>query len=306
MSQLVLKSSNQLDPATEFLDFTLYKQRVLADGGTIVNEQAVKDAFAFIYQNGLNEDQVFSATSANWGVKVAAGNPLKLYSLFSSVGDIVVTIGSDAAINYDKTTYNVPTVELKSSSANALITGSTGNVNNAGICVIARAPVLPAGSNYGSTLQFVTGELVDISDSSTAAESLQKRFLMNGWLRSASSEVATTWRSYALGYGNTGNIDATTLTDKSKWGHTATFIDSSGLYLYNAGSLITTDSTVTATPYKTGLKFNIGRGRNTGSTAMAYLASLYGNVAEAWCVINTTPEKMRLLSLRASQLYPVA
>lgn len=37
--------------------------------------------------------------------------------------------------------------------------------------------------------------------------------------------------------------------------------------------------------------------------SLDYSSSFYGYIAEAWCLVNTTNEKMRILSLRSSQLY---
>lgn len=100
MATLVLKSTNALDANVESLDFTAYKQRVLADGGFIADETAVQEALSFAFTNKLSESEVYSATSARWGVKLdSAGKPKKLYSLFGSRGDINVTVSSGAAIN---------------------------------------------------------------------------------------------------------------------------------------------------------------------------------------------------------------
>ncbi|MEW7832054.1 hypothetical protein AB2R53_00590 [Acinetobacter baumannii] len=306
MATLVLKSSNALDASVEALEFTLYKQRVIADGGFIANEVAVKAAFQYCFDNNLTESEVFSATSASWGVKLEAGKPKKLYSLFSEAGDIDVTIGAPTSINYNTTTFPVPVIELKAASSNGLKTlGTANNVKTSGLCIIARAPILASGAAYGSTGTFALGELSNLTPSVSAGETLDKRMNTEFYIRSANTEIANTWRHLAYGYGSQGNIETTAaeLINASVWNKTSTFLQAGLMQLYKDGAVLKQDTTVLEKTWINDLYFNIGRSRNAATTTVDYASPLYGYVAEAWCLVNTTAEKMRILSLRSSQLY---
>lgn len=70
-----------------------YKARVLADGGVIKNEDMLVYAFLFMREYGFDAAKVFSATSANWGIKESSGNVTKLYNLFDASGDINLVSG---------------------------------------------------------------------------------------------------------------------------------------------------------------------------------------------------------------------
>ncbi|HIC8879226.1 TPA: hypothetical protein ACW7YJ_000959 [Acinetobacter baumannii] len=306
MATLVLKSSNALDASVEALELTLYKQRVVADGGFIANEAAVKAVFQYCFNNNLGEKEVFSATSANWGVKLEGGKPKKLYSLFGESGDIDITIGTPASINYNTTSFAVPVIELKASSTNALKTvGSANNVRSSGLCVIARAPILASGAAYGSTNTFTLGELSNLTNSASAGESLDKRMNTQFYIRTANTDIANAWRYLTYGYGTQGNIETTAeeLADASVWNRTSTFLQAGLMQLYKDGAVLKQDTSVNEKIWIDDLYFNIGRARSAAVANLDYSSPLYGYVAEAWCLVNTTAEKMRVLSLRASQIY---
>ncbi|EHU2215462.1 Uncharacterised protein [Acinetobacter baumannii] len=306
MATLVLKSSNALDASVEALELTLYKQRVVADGGFIANEAAVKAAFQYCFDNNLTESEVFSATSANWGVKLEAGKPKKLYSLFNESGDIDVTIGTPASINYNTTSFSIPVIELKASSSNGLKTiGTANNVRTSGLCIIARAPMLASGSSYGTNSTFTLGEISNLTNSTSAGESLDKRMNTQFYTRTANTELANTWRYLAYGYGTQGNIETTAseLADATVWNRTSTFLQAGLMQLYKDGSVLKQDTSVNEKTWINDLYFNIGRARSAAVANLDYSSPLYGYVAEAWCLVNTTAEKMRILSLRASQVY---
>ncbi|MDC4784616.1 hypothetical protein NQ802_05245 [Acinetobacter baumannii] len=306
MPTLVLKSSNALDASVEPLEFTLYKQRVIADGGFIANEAAVKSAFQYCFDNNLTESEVFSATSASWGVKLEAGKPKKLYTLFGEAGDIDVTIGIPASINYNTSLFNVPVIELKASSQNGLKTiGAANNVKTSGLCIISKSPILASGSSYGGVNSFALGELSNLTPSSSAGESLDKRMNTEFYLRTSNAELSNTWRYLAYGYGSQGNIETTSaeLSDASVWNRTSTYLQAGLMQLYKDGAVLKQDTTVLEKIWINDLYFNIGRSRNSGVANLDYSSPFYGYIAEAWCLVNTTAEKMRILSLRSSQLY---
>lgn len=300
MSTLVLKSKNALDENVESLDFTIYKQRVLADGGFIANEQAVKNAFEFCYQNNLTSAEVFSATSANWGLKLSGGKPKKLYTLFGEAGDIEVTVGTPNSINYDTTSFAFPVIELKGASANGLKTkGVANNVKSSGIFVIAKAPLLTTGSGYGNLNLFTLGDLSDLSDSVSAGETIDKRMNTLFYRRLTTGDIANVWHYLAHGYGTQGTI----LTDNilgnaTSWSKAATYLQPGLMELLNNGTLVMNDTTVNEKTWINNLHFSIGRSRNPALAQMDWTSPLYGHVAEAWCLVNTTSNKMKALSMR--------
>lgn len=105
---VILKSNKTYTGAELATGLKAYKERVLADGGTINNLTSVTSAFLFAKQYGFSAANVISATSANWGAKVVNGNITKLYSLFGAAGDVMMTgeyplttIGDDYALYTD-------------------------------------------------------------------------------------------------------------------------------------------------------------------------------------------------------------
>ncbi|UTL84018.1 hypothetical protein [Serratia marcescens] len=74
-----------IDLSNAYLDpdklFTAHKNRVVADGGTILNETSCKNEIAFIINMGL-WDNMASVASPEWGIKQdSSGNILKMYGL---------------------------------------------------------------------------------------------------------------------------------------------------------------------------------------------------------------------------------
>lgn len=297
MATLVLKSTNALDPSVESLEFILYKKRVIDDGGFIANEQAVKDTFSFIAASGITEREVYSATSANWGVKTSGGNPVKLYSLFGSAGDIDVTTVSDAAINYDTTSFTKPVIELKSSNLNKLLSKNFGNINSAGIFALASVPVLTSGLAYSAISRFIIGEVANYGSAPTEADSIARRYLTMQYSRSDTSKLPNDWSVNMRAHGNSGDI-STASKDVSGWSGCAAFTSNFSASLYEDGILVGIDNTITPIQYDSDLKFSIGLGRDTFSPGNKMTMALYAYVAETWCMVNTTAEKMRILSTR--------
>ena len=302
MSALLLKSKNALNSTVEPLDYVVYKSRVIADGGTIVNEQATKAAIEFANVNGITESMAFSVTSPAWGIKVVNGQPNKLYSLFNSAGDIVVGVGNSAAIElHTVDTYN--TILIKGSSANTLISaGVANNVNNAGLCIISKPPTLAAGANYGPLNTFALGDLSNIDAASSASDRAARQILsmING--RAGTSKMPVDWKFAAQGFGTTGGYtDAG--SSAANWSSESAFIDNSGLVMYRSGTYVGIDATVTAPTYKDSIKFNIGRSIVPNIQALTYSNLYYGDIAEAWALVNTTSAIMQSVSLRASQKY---
>lgn len=91
---LVLKSNQSFTGDALLPELDAYKARVLADGGVIKNEGMLLDVFLLMKELGLSASKVFSATSANWGIKEVGGDVTKLYNLFNASGDIVLNKGA--------------------------------------------------------------------------------------------------------------------------------------------------------------------------------------------------------------------
>lgn len=301
MSTLILKSGNLLNAGIDSLEFSAYKNRVLADGGFIVNEQAVKDAFAFATAQKMTSSEVFSATSANWGVKLLGDKPTKLYSLFSDKGDIIISIGSASAIAYNTSSYAVPVIELKGSSSNALISkGTADNVLNTVICVVARAPLLSSNEDYGLATRYT---LASLSDNTASSEPITKRIL--SVIFNKKVPTATDWVQGVYRYSITAGITTdSVLTDMTKWVSTSVFLNDGQATIYNNGAGIVSGLAALENPTPDNLSFNLGRERNTTGTGISFTNSLYGDIAEAWCLINTTADKAAALSVRGTQEYP--
>ena len=301
MPALILKSKNALNSDVQSLDFVAYKSRVLADGGYIADEQAVKDTLAFIANNNITEAMAFSVTSPRWGLKLANGKPSKLYSLFGGNGDIDIVVSIASAIGLT-TTSGFNTIALKGSSTNALLSGSVRGVNNAGICVVAKPPTLAGASAYGITNGFTLGDLSNLSDATSIADRKSKQIATLLYLRSDGTKMPVDWDFRCLAFGETGALNETTSSTTS-WSSEALFVDSAGMVIYNSGVQTGVDNVVTPPAYKDNIQFNIGRSPNTSSQTLAYINPLYADIAEAWCLVNTTSAIMQAISLRASQKY---
>lgn len=300
MAALLLKSTNALDASVGSLDFFIYKQRVINDGGFIADEQAVKNAFSFVLSSGINPSEVFSATSANWGVKIESGIPKKLYTLFGTAGDINVTASVPSAIVYNTTDFNTPVVELKANAANGLQTISgANNVGSSGIFIISKVPMLATGGAYGVTNTPTMGTLSNLTTSVSAGETLDKRMNALNYKRTSSTALADVFTYGAASYGSQGLVTSDgIISNASVWRGMATFTAKGVLELINNGSVIAVDNTVNEKTWINDMYFDIGRSRDAALTSLAYTAPLYGFVSEAWCLINTTSAHMKALSTR--------
>lgn len=301
MSALILKSSNALNPGVENIAFSSYKNRVLRDGGVIVDEQAVRDAIDFAIVNKIMPSEVFSATSARWGVKFAAMLPTKLYSLFDESGDISVDIPNPTLFSYNTTRYSYPVLSFMGSSNNALITsGGANNVNSSGMCIITK---VPSGTVVGTGTKFTAGDFSDLSTSVSSAVAADKKIHSVFLKRATISNLPDSWTVGATGYGLQAQLDTVgKVADMTKWGHVSTFLTAGRMALYSKGELVLSKTGILEKPYKDNLRFNIGR-LSGGTSSTTYSDPFYGDIAEAWCLINTTEIKMQALSLRASQKY---
>lgn len=307
MAALILKSGNALNSNVESLDYAAYRDRVLADGGMIVNEQAVRDAMTFVQTQGIGQSEIFSATSASWGIRLLSGAPNKLYSLFGDDGDLDAIIGGAGLLNYNDTRYAQPVIEFKGyfNASNVLVSkGVANNVTSVGLCIISKVPILDSPTDYASATS-VGGiaEVADFSNSATSAEGLSKKILSINQTRATSSDMPDIWYDVLSGYGGSAMVDTkTTSPDLSKWRTNSTLLTSSKLEVYVDGVVSAADTTVTPTAITDNLKLNIGRTRK-GAATLSYQNPAWSDVAESWCMINTSEATMKALSVRASAKY---
>lgn len=302
MTSLILKSKNALIGTVEPLDFVAYKQRVIADGGMIVDEGSVKSAMAFCYAQGITDIMAFSVTSAAWGIKLSGGKPSKLYSLFNPDGDLDIVVGSSPAIDFaDFESRKV--LAMRGSSYNAVMSkGAANGVNTAGICVVAKPPTLASGTAYGPGVTFCLGELANIEDASSVADRAQKQILASLYLRSTAGKMPYEWDFRNFGFASTGAM-TDTASDTAGWAKEAVYIGAAGMQVFNSGVKVQEDLVVAPSTYKDVLKFYIGRNFTPSVQNLSWTSPLYSNVAESWCLINTSADIMKAVSLRASQLY---
>lgn len=302
MSALILKSKNALSIGVDSLEYSTYENRVVSDGGVIINKQAVKDAFTFIAEKGMTSAEVFSATSANWGVKMAGDKPAKLYSLFSDKGDIIISIGSASAIAYNTSSYAVPVIELKGSSGNALTSkGTADNVLNTVICVVARVPLLSSNADYGVSTVFTLASLSD--NTATSSDPITKRTLSVSFGKKGTT--AADWIQSVYRYSTATGINTdSVLTDMTKWVSTSVFLNDGKATIYNNGAGVVNGFAALENPTPNNLSFNLGRERNISGTDISFGRAFYGDIAESWCLINTTADKAAALSVRGTQKYP--
>ncbi|MFW2562489.1 hypothetical protein [Acinetobacter baumannii] len=94
---LILKSNieSTIDPVFSIYD--AYVQRVLADGGSVIDSDLLLNFLNLISENNIDAAKLFSVVSAGFGVKKDInGDIVKLYSLFNSAGDLTYSIGAKA------------------------------------------------------------------------------------------------------------------------------------------------------------------------------------------------------------------
>lgn len=126
---LILKSNKALKNNGVFADMALYQQRVIADGGTITNSGSLLNAFMTIKNANVTKEQLVSAVSAEWGVKVVDGNITKLYSISGAEYDMTVTRGyypytNNSIVSTAENTNNIASRDLDFKDNLSLITSA--------------------------------------------------------------------------------------------------------------------------------------------------------------------------------------
>lgn len=122
---IVIKSNSVFTGQDLVAGVSDYMSRVESDGGEIVSKDSVIYALLFASRNKITSTNCLSATSASWGVKKSGSNITKLYSLFGSAGDVMLT----GAFPYIQTSDGCAVAYngASSSLAKASFAGKSGN-----------------------------------------------------------------------------------------------------------------------------------------------------------------------------------
>lgn len=88
---IVIKSNSVFTGQDLVAGVSDYMSRVESDGGEIVSKDSVIYALLFASRKKITSTNCLSATSASWGVKKSGSDITKLYSLFGSAGDVILT-----------------------------------------------------------------------------------------------------------------------------------------------------------------------------------------------------------------------
>ncbi|MDC5023915.1 hypothetical protein OHW20_02480 [Acinetobacter baumannii] len=305
--QLVLKSQNAVDNIIDLPDINFYINRVVADGGIIYDMNALLDVFSFIYANGISEGEVFSAVNPAWGIKYDAGtkNVTKLYSLFDPVGDLEVKATS-LPIKLDTTTYPFPSVYLGGSNGTYLKSlGLASNVENVGS---AYAIVIPSLNDYGigAGTAFPVNVLWSAKNygETGGGGSVTPYVAYSNIVQrpDTSNNTPAQWWQVYTAFGGTGTLGSSGSTLYQSARPFGAFFGPNNGKLFNNGTQLLTDSTVTVGPnQKNNLELRLGGTVTNGGIAGS--SYLLGSVIENWAMVNTSEEHMSAISKRINDKY---
>ena len=267
---LVLKSNSTYTGKHLSANLNLYVARVIADGGQITSRAMVSDAFLFIENNGITATNCFSVTSPEFGIKVVSGRVIKLYSLFGSAGDMVVS-GNIGFANL-KTTLNA--LEFVASSLNRI--QSVGEIaQRTDIAIVSAYQCEP--NTYYRPIASIAGAF---SPSNLSVMRINRQTSgIDSHYNGSSYKVATSKAAGALevvGVVHT-NSELVMVNGTSVLGRIA------------APSIATT----------TGAHFLMGKESTVPSGSDDY----NGKIAETWCMTNTSIDKVQLVASRLQGIY---
>lgn len=257
---LILKS-NQIFLGSLMPAIDAYKARVIADGGLIKNETMMLDAFLFMREEGLNAANIFSATSANWGIKVSGNNVVKLYNLFDAAGDVVIKKGSYAL----------------QGSGGKFSFFSAGSESNA-----FEAEGIIVSPNQSMFHAFVRGT------TPVASRALSETYTADGSYRGLNvffNAINNTYESN--GYDVSGQLVGISYDND-----VGVSITPDGMKSYRNGQLVYEDNTVTYQP-QVGFKYYLAAPNQVGN---AKLAGVEGNFYASIVAVNLTYEQNLALS----------
>lgn len=285
MSALILKSKNALNEDVVPIEYGSYKSRVLADGGYIKNDESLRDAFRFIRDNNIPIETVYSATSAEWGVKKnSEGWPEKLYSLGSSSGDIIVDLPIGRGIELVEQNGRDMLWFRSVSTASAKTSEPISNFENMAISVVTKMSDLDSPTSYGKTLNFYRYTVAVDND-----EQAENRLALSLYKRATKEDEVSTAETQV--YSQAGRIPDTISLDPMTFSNDSQFIYEGGHVLYVGGSQVAESSYSNSLPQDQTVSLG-------APTIEKQYTILYGEIAEAWFIVNTRKEVAQALSTR--------
>lgn len=297
--QLVLKSKNVLTDLTGLPDYAAYKNRVEADGGIIVDEQSTLNAFLFIYQNNINEGDVFTAVNPAWGIKTSGTSVVRLYSLFGEQGDMVSGVGGTSPTL--SSVNGVPAVYLGGSNKTYL--KSSGRFSS-GVAASFAAIRIPVLASYGPGMTTTVPVSMLVNPNLTPGETAIKTLSISALARPSTANNNPLEWSFKS-FGGAAILGDPTTTPYQHGSNVGTISDGSKLSLMIDGSVIASAADVTTTdPLRnTDVQAFLGKTFTAnGSDSPTYFL---GNIAEYWVLINNVSASSAISS-RLNSLYKAA
>lgn len=292
MGALILKSGNALNANVESFDFTDYKNRVLADGGVIVDAASVQATINDINQSeNLSPDNVFSLTHGGWGVKFSNGLPVRFYSLFNPLGDVILDVQASSLVSYEDSLYSFPVVRFGGMGGGTVLNNGYSTVGTFdALPDVAIAVVTKNTSPLGTTgYRFVTYP----KDTPNLAST--NKYLGRG-------DTGTGLKTLTVGSGFTTNQNVTTQADLLAWDSTVLYRDSTKVDVIKNG--VTSRSITANTPTdSTALTLDIGRSVIDNASAIKYSSTMKADFAEAWVLTGVTKAAAEELSAILAAKY---
>lgn len=301
MSALILKSGNSLTANAGSLSYSAYKQRVLADGGTIQNESEVIDAFGFVQINNINPQSVFSACSVRWGVKMEDGLPVKLYNLFDPTGDLVLIIGTRNKLTYEEDLFDFPVLRSAATSSNRAYTngyvtlGSRASFNS--LAVLSVTKLLPEE-------ELVDGTTYSVATVASTELGVGTPNMHQVRLRVDISERPTLSKNYIVNGNAVSGTVPSPLGSAATWGSGVVFTDKSNVVSYSGGVETERNETIWKAIGNKDIMLTAMMSRGASSTEILYEYTAQVYFVESWCLIDVNESAAKALSERASMKYP--
>lgn len=232
MGSLILRSKSALlINGNNSIDFLTYKQRVYEDGGVIINEQSVIDAYEFARNSNLDASNVFSATNAAWGIKFSGDKLVRLYSLFGEVGDLIPA--SNVVTVKGLTTAN-PYVSLTGSNYTNFLTsvGVFNNSENIAVTLMNRVPIITG--SYSNSLYLSLASVANFDKGSFTRDDYVDGLSIDlGFKRdSISNDDISTWSGYLSTPDS--NLEEPNMA-KPSWNNITSFLQAGSAKAYQNG-----------------------------------------------------------------------
>lgn len=293
MKALVLKSQNVLSDKVEPINYTLYKTRVLLDGGIIVDEQSAINTFKFLEVNNIPLHSVFVAASAKWGVKQSENEIEKLYSLGGASGDIV---GMKKPMQLDGNSIVFPV-----SADNGVKSIGNAKATSALSTIVAHTITDKyTNGDFGSLTKKTLAVLNNVGATEPNYFKKQQRLYYTG----GNVADVTQWTERGdIVYGTQGLvIDIRKLATGTVKGNPKFlanhFENNTGTLIGNGGTVLASKSYTLNISDDYYAHFGIDYQMN--SDGSEYIASPFaGSIQEFWCLVDASIETTKLITTRA-------